>query len=120
MIKSAIIGFFVILSFSPTCTRVQKVPDDEKKCIQSLIEKLEAAPPQTPTAAIWQYVYQGNSVFLVPAACCDQFNPVYDVDCKVLCHPDGGITGKGDMQCTDFYNTATDKELVWKDTRSVE
>ena len=31
--------------------------------------------------------------------------------------PDGGITGRGDGKCTDFFQTRTDERLWWADTR---
>ncbi|MBL4658687.1 MAG: hypothetical protein JKX73_11845 [Flavobacteriales bacterium] len=117
MIKSAIIGFFIISSLAPTCTRVKKSP---KLCVESLKEQLLATPPQLPALSIWEYKYKGNTVYLVPAPCCDQFNPVYNLECEVICHPDGGITGKGDGKCTDFHSTASDKKLVWQDSRSIK
>lgn len=36
-------------------------------------------------------------------SCCDAFSDLYDERCRLICHPDGGITGQGDFQCPDAY-----------------
>ena len=42
---------------------------------------------------------------------------VYDSKGIVICHPDGGISGKGDMKCPDFFEKRTNEKLIWKDAR---
>jgi len=54
---------------------------------------------------IWRYEYQGQQVYYLPFArthCCDAMSMLYDSDGKLLCMPDGGITGDGDGRCPDF------------------
>jgi hypothetical protein len=64
------------------------------------------------------YQYNNQLVYYIPApACCDQFSSLYDPAGNVICHPDGGITGKGDMKCTDFVQKRTDEKIIWKDDR---
>ena len=41
-------------------------------------------------------------MFFVPQRCCDIMSVVYGSDAKIICHPDGGLTGKGDGMCVDF------------------
>jgi hypothetical protein len=41
-----------------------------------------------------------------------------DGACRVLCHPDGGITGGGDGRCADFAATRKDGELLWRHPES--
>jgi hypothetical protein len=36
---------------------------------------------------------------------------------RLICQPDGGITGKGDGKCPDFDKNKTNEKLVWQDPR---
>jgi len=74
---------------------------------------------QNPPATVYLFEYNGSAAFYFIAPCCDQLNPVYDANCVIICHPEGGITGKGDGKCADFFNIATGKEVLWKDTRNL-
>lgn len=81
-------------------------------CLTSMIEKQkkEMAEPESVT----QYAYKGQTVYYVVAPCCDQFNNVYDSDCKFLGSPDGGMEGRGDHKLPEFFSQATDKKVVWQ------
>jgi hypothetical protein len=86
-------------------------------CILNKITVLQNQPTQNPPAEVYQYIYNNRKVYYITSDCCDQFNLLYDSACNVLCAPDGGFTGHGDGKCTDFYQTATGKRLIWKDPR---
>jgi hypothetical protein len=86
-------------------------------CIQQRIDQIKAVPEWNPPAEVNEYIYQGKHVYLFSADCCDQFNQLFDSTCTYICAPSGGITGKGDMKCTDFSTTAQFVKLVWKDPR---
>jgi len=118
--KSTVLSFAVLTALASTCNKKESEKVETKDCLQKLKAQLIGQPPQNPPGAIWQYNYQGVIVYLVPAPCCDKFNPLYNLDCEVICYPEGGITGKGDGKCNDFHNGASDKKLVWKDTRSIK
>ena len=81
-------------------------------CISTMIEELKAA--KNPPESVTQYNYKGQTVFYVVAGCCDQYNTVYDSDCKVLGSPEGGIEGSGDGKPVDFFKDAKDKKEVWR------
>ena len=66
---------------------------------------------------MYRYHYDGRTVYYLPPHCCDQYSDLLDENCKVICHPDGGLTGRGDGKCPDFFTKATDRELVWQDAR---
>lgn len=85
--------------------------------IKAKIAELQAQPKANPSYEIWEYKYQGQKVYLISADCCDQYNTVYDACLRPLCAPSGGFTGRGDGQCPDFNEKATDKKLVWRDPR---
>ncbi|MEO6168009.1 MAG: hypothetical protein ABIO46_02935 [Chitinophagales bacterium] len=109
-----LIGAFVLLE-AKSCDKSGKsnVPD----CIQQMVKDLQGKPRQNPPASIYQYDYQGKKVYYVTAPCCDQMNMLYDDKCAVICHPDGGFTGKGDGKCPDFHESKTNEVLIWKDDR---
>jgi hypothetical protein len=81
---------------------------DAPACVRSLI-KQEPQPIE-----VWRYRFETQTVYYLVGDCCDQFNSVYDSDCNLICHSSGGITGNGDGNCPEFYDTATDGVLIWK------
>ena len=96
-----------------TSTQLE-IPD----CINELIIKFQNEPIGNPPQSIWQYEYNGDTVYYVPAQCCDQWSILFDSECNNICAPDGGFTGHGDGRCSDFFATSTNRKLVWKDLRS--
>ena len=83
-------------------------------CLASKIDSIKKNPALNQPQSVIQYSYKGTPVYYVTAACCDQFNEVYDDNCKSLGAPDGGVTGKGDGKLPDFYGEATNKKVVWE------
>jgi hypothetical protein len=53
------------------------------------------------------YYWKGDTVYLAIPPCCDRFSELYNRKGKLLCHPGGGITGKGDGKCPEFRSDAT-------------
>jgi len=86
-------------------------------CIIQKIEAIKAQPQWNPPAEVSEYLYNGQKVYLFTADCCDQFYELYDANCNFLCAPSGGITGKGDGQCSDFNEKAVFVKKIWKDQR---
>jgi len=41
----------------------------------------------------------GLVFYLIDAPCCDQVNPLYDMDGRRICGPTGGFAGSGDGKC---------------------
>jgi hypothetical protein len=93
--------------------RMARIP----ACIQSKIEAIQQQPRYNPPATVYRYFYVDKYVYLFSSDCCDQYNYVYDKDCRMICAPSGGITGKGDGKCPNFEQVATEKTLIWKDER---
>jgi hypothetical protein len=98
------------------------VPDSEVKdsvppCVRKIINETMKETPPNPPVQVDEYLYNGKKAFLFTAQCCDQFNTLYDENCKRICSPTGGITGRGDMQCTDFSEKAKWVKEVWKSAR---
>jgi hypothetical protein len=85
--------------------------------IEQFIDELKAAPKSNPPATVWRYSYLDRVVYYVTPACCDVPSSLHDKDGKFICSPDGGITGRGDGKCRDFFETRTDESLLWRDSR---
>ena len=85
-------------------------------CVKVLIEKMKSEAVTNPPRKIYSYIYLGKKVFYVTAFCCDNFSDLYNDSCRLMGHPDGGITGIGDGKIKAF-NTATEEKLLWADSR---
>ncbi|GAA4018907.1 hypothetical protein GCM10022408_36010 [Hymenobacter fastidiosus] len=85
--------------------------------LQTRIQNHLTERKQNPPVHVYRYQYNNQVVYFETAPCCDQFSTVYDRKGKVLCHPDGGITGRGDGNCADFIKKRTGEMLVWQDPR---
>ena len=72
---------------------------------------------RNPITRILKYQYEGKTVYYQSAPCCDQYSEVFDTTGKLICQPDGGITGKGDGKCPDFDKNKSNEKLVWQDPR---
>ena len=86
-------------------------------CIQLKIDQIKKEPRWNPPAEVSEYKYEGKRVFYFTSNCCDQYNQVYDDSCILRCAPNGGLTGKGDGKCNDFFQAAEKVAVVWKDER---
>jgi hypothetical protein len=108
------IGIFCVSTAgSFSCDQEETIPP----CLLNEIRKIKAEAVRNPPAIVYRYSYNGNSVFFIPAYCCDIPSQLIDSDCKFICSPDGGISGSGDNQCIDFFATRTNQEIIWQDTR---
>ena|SRR5687768_8122429 len=86
-------------------------------CIQEWIEAVKKENTWNPPATVKEYRYNGKKVYLLTPDCCDQYAILLDEHCNYICAPDGGISGKGDGKCLDFYEKAELVKEVWKDGR---
>lgn len=113
-----IIIAFPLLS-SGDCKKKQNVTEATDKdsipsCISKLIEEAGKDIPPTTPLQVDEYIYNGIKGYLVTAPCCDHWNIFYDEQCKMICAPSGGFTGKGDEKCPDFTANAKHVRVVWK------
>lgn len=111
--KLLVVG--LVLLQTQTCKREDF--KDVPVCILEKIKQLKNEEVWNPPASVWQYEYKGQVVYYIPARCCDIPSSLYDANCNLICHPDGGFTGKGDGKCTDFADKRTKEKLIWKDER---
>jgi hypothetical protein len=106
----------IYLIFIGTCS--QTTQSDNPAWVHQMIEKFQNEPIGNPPQSIWRYDYEGETVYYIPAQCCDKYSSLYDKDGKVICAPDGGISGRGDGRCPYFFQKRTEEKLIWKDPRS--
>jgi hypothetical protein len=85
--------------------------------LKARIAEVLAERKRNPITRIFKYNYGGQTVYYISAPCCDQYSQVLDTKGKLVCQPDGGITGKGDGKCADFEKNKTNEKLVWQDPR---
>ncbi|MBD2769800.1 hypothetical protein IC235_18070 [Hymenobacter sp. BT664] len=85
--------------------------------MKARIAAVLAERKRNPITRILCYTYGGQTVYYESAACCDQPSNVFDTKGRLVCQPDGGITGKGDGKCPDFDKKKTNEKLVWQDPR---
>ena len=84
--------------------------------VDQLIKKLESDPVANPPLSVWKYEYNGQVVYFVPQHCCDITSVLYDAEGAILCAPDGGIAGRGDGKCIDFFDKRSSEQLIWQDS----
>jgi hypothetical protein len=85
--------------------------------IQKEIKHIEKSVATNPPTKIIKYSYQNRIVYFITSHCCDIPSRLYDENGLLICQPDGGITGKGDLKCLDFFQNASNPVLVWEDAR---
>ena len=111
------VGFFLVLLSCGNTKKSSQSPSGNStlpSCVQEQLIRIENKQYDNPPIQIDEYEYQGKRVFLFTADCCDQYNIVFDENCKGICAPSGGITGKGDGKCKDFQQQAKHVRVIWK------
>jgi len=88
--------------------------------IDKLILQFQTDPVSNPPRSIWKYDYKDAVVYFIPAPCCDQFSELYSAGGTLLCAPNGGLAGRGDGRCTDFFALRKNEVLIWRDSRTKE
>jgi hypothetical protein len=77
------------------------------------LDELISSSSYNRPGSIDRYSYQGAVVFYTPPKYADQYSTLYDRCGTILCHPDGGFTGRGDGQCPGFSDSATGRTHIW-------
>ncbi|HSI91017.1 MAG TPA: hypothetical protein VK927_07865 [Adhaeribacter sp.] len=85
--------------------------------LQQKITAFENDEPANPPVKIYRYHYRQQPVYFISGRCCDIPGSLFNVEGQQLCQPDGGITGRGDGKCPDFFETRTNEKLIWEDLR---
>ncbi len=124
--------FFIISIIAISCCSSQKntaannsIQNDPEKnsgdtlpvCIKKMIDSFKTEDKQNPPRKVFSYLYNGNTVYYVTPPCCDFFSNLYNTNCVLIAHPDGGFTGRGDGRAADFIKIRTNEKLIWADER---
>jgi hypothetical protein len=112
----------VLLTFlmSVACASNPVAPDSTNSMpawLTALVRQSEAQPVANPPAFIARYEYKGQSVYFLPQRCCDIMSVVYNSEDAIICHPDGGLTGRGDGMCADFFVERRNERILWRDSK---
>jgi hypothetical protein len=83
-------------------------------CIKQKIEAYKKMEKFEQPQSITEYEYKGKKVYYVTMACCDFLNELYDSNCNLMGHPDGGFTGKGDGKLPDFNEKKSKEKIIWQ------
>jgi hypothetical protein len=97
---------------------IQKAFPEVSQCILDKIAFFQNEAKANPPRAIYQYSYNGKTVYYISAPCCDIYSELVDNACNLLCAPDGGFIGKGDGKCINFNKTKSNEKLIWRDKRN--
>ena len=115
-LASIVSTLFVVLLAGPAACAAK--PPATAVWLDNLVTEFKAEPVANPPHRIVRYRYQGQTVYYVPPSCCDRPSTLYDETGKRLCAPDGGMTGRGDGRCADFYKQRSEESVFWSDPRS--
>ena len=107
-----------ILLFSIILIGCNDEPTFAPECLEDRVSQILKDDVWNPPASLYSYTYKGETVYFIPQRCCDIPSELYDVNCNLICSPDGGITGNGDGQCVDFFELRSDEKLIWIDPRA--
>ena len=117
MKKLLLVLSVIVIVLSSFQKRKQKKTAPLPVAIQQLIKQYAAEEKANPPRTIYSYIYNGQTVYYVTAPCCDFFTDLYDSKGKLIAHPSGGFTGRGDGQLPDFDAKKTNEKIVWADKR---
>ncbi len=113
---------FLILSFlflnnlfgcSPINTDNIGTPSNNPAWVNEEIAFAKHSPSNTPIT-ITRYHYHGKTVYYISPAVADGFSQLFDLNHRLICSPEGGLTGHGDGQCNDFATQAKNKTILFK------
>ncbi len=108
--------YFLITTILIICSSFQKKKSKQvlPSCIKQKIELFKRMEKHEQPQSVIEYIFKGKKVYYITMPCCDFFNELYDANCKLMGHPDGGITGQGDGKLPDFNKEKTKERIIWK------
>lgn len=110
MFRPGIVATVLLL----TLTNCKKLPKGTPSCIKAKIREIQSDKVRNPPGSVWQYDYNGQTVYYIPPYCCDIPSQLFDNDCNQICSPDGGLTGTGDGKCPEFFSKRKNEKLIWQ------
>ena len=106
MVRWIVVCLSLSIAFASACAH--RRPAFLSKVIASYQTQPQLAPRE-----IWYYDLNGDAVYYVSPQCCDIQSILYDEHGNILCHPDGGITGRGDGRCPTFFDDRKKGQRLW-------
>ena len=104
----------LMMPFISTPLQKKKFKQVLPACIIEKVKTFKKTEQHLQPQNVYEYVYRGKKVYYVTMPCCDNFNELYDHDCRLMGYPDGGFTGKGDGKIPGFTNEKKAGRLIWK------
>ena len=105
----------VVSEVNNPSTPIKKI-ENIPPCLADQLSKIQANQYENPPVQVDEYEYNGRTVYLFTSECCDQYNVLFDDNCKGFCAPSGGVTGRGDGKCGDFKTNGKLVRNIWKKT----
>ena len=93
---------------------------NEPQFVKDLVTKLKTEPVSNPPTFIQKCKLDSKITYYQSPKAGDQMSVLFDANGNVLCSPDGGITGKGDNKCPEYFQTRTECDYVWTDSRAYQ
>ena len=87
---------------------------NEHSSIPKRIKNLISEKEEKCLKCVYKYYYQNKDVYVFEFSCGDIPVVVYDEKGNMLCVPYGGVTGKGDGECSCFFDDAIKMEEIWR------
>ncbi len=106
----------LFLAILTSCSKLD-VPKDTPSCIKNKIKEMQSDKVRNPPVSVWQYEYNGQTVYYIPPYCCDIQSQLFDKECNQICSPEGWLSGDGDGKCSDFFLKRKNEKLIWQDDR---
>ncbi|MEL6637833.1 MAG: hypothetical protein AAFW73_09690 [Bacteroidota bacterium] len=107
---------FAVLVLSACNKTDDDLPTILPACIENTIQVLGFEPGAGTHQEMYRGSYRGEVVYYWTGdQIADGWSSLYSADCQLLCHPDGGVDGRGDGRCTDFERS--ELQLVWEHPR---
>ena len=110
ILMEKIFAFILLLSLG-SCHHNSISPSELPSCIDGKISEIESE--ELDDRKVFTFLYKDARVYYVSARCCDFPSELYDLNCNVICYPDGGFTGSGDGKCRDLPDQKK-WTLVWE------
>lgn len=102
------------------CTPIRKLncssatPTKDIPWLRDKVKALEQDKERNENVEIYRYDYRNRTVFWITGYGADRPSELYECDGEKVCEPDGGLTGRGDGKCPDFFQRREHETVVWK------
>jgi len=106
----AVLGMLVLTACPST-----EDPVIYSTCVQDIIDSLALESTFSPSARVEEWKVGNETYIYSTSDCCDHFNFLLNLECEVICAPDGGFSGMGDGNCPNLEGV--EKMLIWEDPR---